>query len=165
ESQLVQGDDSMLDPTSKGKIERDQQGTADTFTYNYWSSPVGVRNTTTNNNSYRTRDVMRDGSNPITWLTSGYNGNNASPIGIADYWIWKFANLPSDTYSAWQHVRSTGTMSAGEGFTMKGPGTGSIQSEQNYVFTGKPNNGDITLTLQAGNDYLVGNPYPSAIDG
>ncbi len=41
ESQLVQGLDSYLDPTSKGKIERDQQGTADTYTYNYWSSPVG----------------------------------------------------------------------------------------------------------------------------
>jgi hypothetical protein len=29
---------------------------------------------------------------------------------------------------------------------------------------GKPNNGDITLTLAANNDYLVGNPYPSALD-
>jgi hypothetical protein len=32
------------------------------------------------------------------------------------------------------------------------------------VFTGKPNNGTINLTLNAGNDYLVGNPYASAID-
>src|SRR5210317_2180002 len=47
---------------------------------------------------------------------------------------------------------------------MKGPGTGSILTDQNYVFSGKPNNGDIDLTLSAGNDYLVGNPYASAID-
>ena len=172
ESQLVQKRynaaqirDSYLDPTSSGRLERDQQGTADMFTYNYWSSPVGVSNTTTNNNNYRTRDVMKDGVNNITWLTSGYNGTNTSPIGIADYWIWKFANLPNDSYAAWQHVRSTGTMRAGEGFTMKGPGTGTILTNQNYVFSGKPNNGDINLTLNAGNDYLVGNPYPSAIDG
>ena len=47
---------------------------------------------------------------------------------------------------------------------MKGPGSGSIITDQNYVFNGKPNNGDINLTINAGNDYLVGNPYPSAID-
>ncbi|MGJ8592571.1 MAG: LamG-like jellyroll fold domain-containing protein [Aquaticitalea sp.] len=165
ESQLVQGDDSQLDPTSKGKLKKYQQGTADKFTYNYWSSPVGVSNITTNNNSYRVRDIMKDGANNINWLTSGHNGTNTSPIGIADYWIWKFANLPDNSYASWQHVRSTGTMRAGEGFTMKGPGTGSILTEQEYLFDGKPNNGDIDLTLNAGNDYLVGNPYPSAIDG
>ena len=27
---------------ASGKLYRDQQGTADTFTYNYWSSPVGI---------------------------------------------------------------------------------------------------------------------------
>ncbi|MCK7591834.1 choice-of-anchor D domain-containing protein [Subsaxibacter sp. CAU 1640] len=164
ESQLVQGDDSVLDVSSRGKLQKNQQGTADKFTYNYWSSPVGVSNTTTNNNSYRVRDVMKDGPNNINWLTSGYNGTNTSPVGIADYWIWKFANLPDDSYASWQHVRSTGTMRAGEGFTMKGPGTGSILTPQQYLFTGKPNNGNIDLTLNAGNDYLVGNPYPSAID-
>jgi hypothetical protein len=172
ESQLVQKrytpsqfTDSYFDSASTGYLERDQQGTADNFTYNYWSSPVGIRNATTNNNSFRVRDVMRDGVNNINWLTSGYNGTNTSPIGIADYWVWKFANLPDDSYASWQHVRSTGMMDAGEGFTMKGPGTGAVLNSQNYVFTGKPNNGDINLTLNSGNDYLVGNPYPSAIDG
>ncbi|MEO6346989.1 MAG: LamG-like jellyroll fold domain-containing protein, partial [Aquaticitalea sp.] len=172
ESQLVQKryipsqfSDSFLDPASTGFLERDQQGTADLFTYNYWSSPVGVRNPTTNNNSYTVRDILRDGGNPINWLTSGYNGTNTNPIGIADYWIWKFANRQDDNYSLWQHIRSTGSMLAGEGFTMKGPGTGPISANQNYVFTGKPNNGNINLTLAGGNDYLVGNPYPSALDG
>jgi hypothetical protein len=47
---------------------------------------------------------------------------------------------------------------------MKGPGTGAILDEQNYVYLGKPNNGDINLTITAGNNYLVGNPYASAID-
>ncbi len=54
----------------------------------------------------------------------------------------------------WQHMRSTGTIYAGEGYTMKGPGTGSISTPQNYVFIGKPNNGDITLNISSGNDYL-----------
>ncbi len=159
ESQLVQNTESSLEPTSSGTLEKDQQGTADTYTYNYWSSPVGFSNNSTNNNSYKLPDVFTN----VGFLTSGYNGTS-SPVAVADYWIWKFSNQQSDNYSKWQHVRSTGTMLVGEGFTMKGPGTGSIATPQNYVFEGKPNNGDINLTISAGNDYLVGNPYPSAID-
>ncbi|WP_197429328.1 LamG-like jellyroll fold domain-containing protein [Winogradskyella endarachnes] len=167
ESQLIQGEDSVLDDTSIGKIERDQQGTADTYTYNYWSSPVKRQNSTALN--YNVSDIMRDGTNPdvpttINFSSSGYNGAATSPIKIADYWIWKFANHPTGDYSSWQHIRKTGKIYPGEGFTMKGPGTGSITTPQNYVFSGLPNNGDINLTLAANNDYLVGNPYPSAID-
>jgi hypothetical protein len=164
QSQLVQGVGSDLDPTSSGSIEKDQQGTADLHTYNYWSSPVGETNATTNNNSYSVTDVMYDGVNPINFINSGYDGSDGGTITIADFWIWKFANQPDDDYSAWQHVRRNGTLLAGEGFTMKGPGSGTIVDQQNYVFQGKPNNGDINLTLNAGNDYLVGNPYPSAIN-
>lgn len=173
ESQLIQTDDSVLVVGANGDLEKDQQGTADTFTYNYWSSPVGVVNTSSTNDTYTSSytipDVLRDGTNPvapanINFLTSGFNGTNTNPIGLADYWIWKFADQPDDDYSAWQHVRSTGNMLAGEGYTMKGPGTGSILTDQNYVFNGKPNNGDIILTISANNDYLVGNPYASAID-
>ena len=167
ESQLVQGEDSELKVNSIGKIERDQQGTADTYTYNYWSSPVKLQNSTLN--TFRISDVLNDGTDPnnpvpINFITSGYNGSNGNPVGLADYWIWKFANRTSDDYSQWQHIRSTGNMIIGEGFTLKGPGTGSISSPQNYVFSGKPNNGDINLNINANNDYLVGNPYPSAID-
>ncbi|OUS02727.1 hypothetical protein A9Q86_02640 [Flavobacteriales bacterium 33_180_T64] len=164
QSQLIQGTDSDLDPTSSGSLEKDQQGTADVYTYNYWSSPVGVINATTNNNSFSVTDIMYDDVNPVNFLPSGYDGSDGATISIADYWIWKFANQPDDDYSAWQHVRRNGSISAGEGYTMKGPGSGTIVDQQNYVFLGKPNNGDINLTLNAGNDYLVGNPYPSAID-
>ena len=94
----------------------------------------------------------------------GYDGTDGTPVELADYWIWKFANGASDTYSAWQHVRSAGTIDAGEGFTMKGPASGGISDDQNYVFSGKPNNGDIDITLNSGSDYLVGNPYPSVLE-
>lgn len=159
DSQLVQGSESTLEATSSGTLQKDQQGTADTYTYNYWSSPVGVSNNSSNNNAYKLPDVFTN----IDFLTSGYNGTS-SPVAVADYWIWKFSNQESDNYSKWQHVRSTGTLQVGEGFTMKGPGTGSISTPQNYILEGKPNNGDINLTISAGSDYLVGNPYPSAID-
>jgi hypothetical protein len=167
ESQLIQTADSDLNVISNGKIERDQQGTSDTFTYNYWSSPVTKENASYN--SFKITDVMKDGTDasnplPINFSSSGYNGAPTSPIKIADYWIWKYANQSSLNLSSWQHIRRTGTIFPGEGFTMKGPGTGSIENQQNYIFTGKPNNGAINLTLAPNNEYLVGNPYPSAID-
>jgi len=168
ESQLIQSQGSDLDVTSSGHLERDQQGTADLYTYNYWSSPVGLVNTSTNNTSFTMPNVFGDGTNPsapaaINFI-GGYDGANTNPISIADYWIYKFVNGPDDDYSSWQQVRSTGNVAPGEGFTLKGPGSGGISTPQNYVFDGKPNNGDISLNITAGNDYLVGNPYPSAID-
>lgn len=167
ESQLIQTEKSDLYVSSSGLIERDQQGTADTYTYNYWSSPVTKANA--QYHSFKITDVMKDGSNPsnplaINFSSSGYNGAATTPIRVADYWIWKYANQPALNVSSWQHIRRTGSILPGEGFTMKGPGTGSIETPQNYVFSGKPNNGNINLTLAPNNEYLVGNPYPSAID-
>ncbi|TXE13917.1 choice-of-anchor D domain-containing protein [Seonamhaeicola algicola] len=153
ESQLIQTENSDFDTSSTGNLERDQQGTANTYLYNYWSSPVS----TTSNANYTVPSVLPD----LNFLSAGYNGT-ASPIAVADYWIWKYSNRTSNTYSEWQHVRSSGTLAVGEGFTMKGPGTSG--TNQNYVFNGQPNNGDINLIISAGNDYLTGNPYPSALD-
>ena len=159
ESQLIQSENSTLDIASSGILEKDLQGTADKFTYNYWSSPVGKTSNNSNNNDYRLRDIFTS----VNFLTNGYDGE-INPISISDYWIWKFNNRLSDNYSSWQHVRSSGKIFPGEGFTMKGPGSGSIEDEQNYTLQGKPNNGDINLTVYAGNDYLIGNPYPSELD-
>lgn len=170
ESQLIQTLGSDLDAASAGTLERDQQGTQDLFTYNYWSSPVGLSNTTSNNNGYTLPDVYRDGTNPaapaaINYITTSYDGTMGAPIGIADYWIWKYSNITPSYYN-WQHVRSTGSLLAGEGFSMKGVNDtgGMVSLEQNYVMEGKPNNAVMTLPITAGNDYLVGNPYASAID-
>src|SRR5690606_32878154 len=73
-SQLVQTADSDLDAASSGHIERDQQGTTNKFNYNYWSSPVGAINSTSNNNQYTVSGVFKDGTNPanpqnITWTS------------------------------------------------------------------------------------------------
>ena len=172
ESQLIQSLNSDLEVSSSGRLDRDQQGTRDLYTYNYWSSPVGTASTTINNTSYTLPTVLRNGTNPaspsaITFLTTGYDGNiTGLNISISDYWIWKFNNLPDDDFASWQHIRSTGTMLAGEGYTMKGvtDTSGNVSLDQNYVFTGKPNNGVIELDIDDNNDYLVGNPYASAID-
>ncbi|MFP4846072.1 choice-of-anchor D domain-containing protein [Winogradskyella sp. PE311] len=164
ESQLIQEENSDLLVAVSGELEKDQQGTPDIYTYNYWAAPVGDIDVATNDYRYTVQDIMLDDTNPVNFTNTGYDGSASSPITISDYWIWKYVNQTSGDYSLWQHVRRTGTLNAGEGFTMKGAGTSPLSGEQNYVFLGKPNNGDITLNINAGNDYLVGNPYASAID-
>lgn len=171
-SQLLQTTDSDLDPSSSGSIEKDQKGTGNLYNYNYWSSPVStVASTLENNTGFTIGGALRDGTNPaapqtITWI-SGLNGSS-NPMKLARYWLYKFTNLTSD-YSNWQQINENSILKAGQGFTMKGSGIVSAPNvlTQNYVFTGKPNNGLINnsnIQIGANNINLTGNPYPSAID-
>lgn len=164
QSQLVQTEDCFLDPTSTGSIEREQQGQAPLYNYNYWSSPVSSSDLPFNG-GYTVDSVLRDASNPeslspINWVND-YDGSPTIPISIASYWLFKYQNVDND-YANWEYVGPTGSLQAGQGFTMKGPGTDT--SKQNYAFVGKPNNGDISLPIAGGALNLCGNPYPSALD-
>ncbi|HEX9979806.1 MAG TPA: choice-of-anchor D domain-containing protein [Flavobacterium sp.] len=164
-SQLVQTATSDLDPASSGHIERDQHGQSNKFNYNYWSSPVGAINATTNNNTYTVAGVFKDGTNPaspqnLNW-TTGLNGSATSPITLSSYWIFKFQNV-ANNYANWSSVGPNGTLLAGQGFTLKG--SSAATPNQNYVFIGKPHNGTITTTVAANNLNLCGNPYASALD-
>lgn len=170
ESQFVQQANSDLATSSAGYLEKDQQGTANRYTYNYWSSPVSTINTTANNQDFTLGGVFLDGTTPsspaaITW-TADENGAVGPPITISTRWIYKFVNGADEDYNAWQFVRNTGAISPGEGYTMKGTSaTANEREEQNYVFRGKPNNGLINVgPLGDNNLYLVGNPYPSVIN-
>lgn len=171
ESQLIQTENSDFAVTSTGRMERDQQGTSDTFSYNFYSSPVSLINPTSINQPYSIGSVMNDGSdvnNPLSLnFTGGRDGAPTSPITISSFWLYKFANTAGGN-NAWQYAGSFGNIDVGLGFTMKGPGTGSITDDQNYTFIGKPNNStdaiQIAHTIAAGNNTLVGNPFASALD-
>jgi hypothetical protein len=163
-SQLVQPDSSELDESSSGYIERDQQGQANKFNYNYWSSPVSSINSVSLNHGFTVADVMKDGTTTtplnLNW-TVGINGVPTAPITLSSYWIFKFQEIGSGVAN-WSSVGQNGTLLSGYGFTMKGCGIAT--PTQNYTFVGKPNNGTIDLTVSANNLNLCGNPYPSAID-
>jgi trimeric autotransporter adhesin len=168
-SQLVQTSNSDLDPLSSGYIERDQQGQTNKWNYNYWAMPVGAISATTNNNAQTVASLMKDGTdaaNPQTlqW-TTGVNSSPTSPITLSSYWIFKFQNV-SNAYANWSTVGPNGTLTAGQGFTLKG--SNALTPTQNYTFVGKPNNAvsttPITLPIAANNLNLCGNPFPSAID-
>ncbi|MBP2284733.1 hypothetical protein H4V97_003051 [Flavobacterium sp. CG_23.5] len=163
-SQLVQSLDSELDPTSKGFIKRDQQGTANKFNYNYWSSPVGPVDSSFNNKNYTITGVFKSGttSTPtdINWV-AGLDGST-SPLSLARYWLFKFEN--GTEYADWVHFDETQEIRPSQGFTSKGDGANT--TTQNYTFVGKPYNGPINgNSVLADNLFLVGNPYPSALDG
>ena len=170
ESQFIQTENSSIDSSSSGYLERDQQGTASSYNYNYWSSSVNV-----NFNNYQLSKVLLDGSKQdgIEGYPKNINfqsqfnaadGSLTNPVTTSTYWLWKFNGL-SDDYNAWISIDENSKLLPGEGFTMKGTsGTALITDLQNYVFRGLPNNGTISLHVNLGNDRLVGNPYPSALD-
>ena len=142
-----------------GKLYVDQNSDiVSTYRYNYFSSPV----TTVGQNTFSLASVMKDGtiatsedSNPLDMnFTNEMDGTTGTPITIADYWIYSYGSS-----SDWVQTRKNGSLLPANGFTFKGPGI-----EQNYTFVGTPNDGLITTTVGANASYLVGNPFPSALN-
>ncbi|WP_396602795.1 LamG-like jellyroll fold domain-containing protein [Algibacter sp. R77976] len=177
DSQLIQGVNSDLVTSATGKILRRQEGTASPYWYNYWSSPVGtpgatslIDNNTASNNPNNTSfslDMLKDESGFDVQFTSGYTGSNS----ISSYWLYTFKN--GKTYWDWEQISTSTALQPGVGYTQKG--TGTAASEQQYIFEGKPNNGTILIDVDdvggtgslasvSKTDYLLGNPYPSALN-
>lgn len=184
-SQLIQEEGSILDANSGGYIERDQQGTANAFNYNYWTSSVGPiggdiesRGTglAATNANYTLSNVLFDGTNSATYQNINFDNSPfaadantpPTPIAISTYWMYKFYGAAED-FTAWGSVDETSALMPAEGYTMKGSsGQADVATAyQNYVFKGLPYNGDITIALDKSSgdvDRLIGNPYPSALD-
>lgn len=176
-SQLVQGTTGTSTNTGAGTVSVYQEGTSDNFEYNYWCSPVGVASGSSGNENFGitmlNRPTTSTAATAATILGAGVNDGLANPLSIASAWIYKLVN--SNNYSQWVHVGSATTIATGEGFTMKGtsgsdatdPETSGIAnnpgSAQRYDFRGKPNDGNITITVGLNNSTLTGNPYPSAL--
>lgn len=178
-SQLVQGTTGLSSNTGTGIVSVYQEGTSDNFDYNYWCSPVGINTSSTINNNFGITQLFQPttstaSSTAVLLPIGSYNGS-ANPLTIASHWIYKLTN--ANNYSQWIQVGSTTAIAPGEGFTMKGTsgsdstdpeGTGIVNNPgtgaQRYDFRGKPNNGNITVSVGS-NDAatLTGNPYPSAL--
>ncbi|WP_029035221.1 T9SS type A sorting domain-containing protein [Salinimicrobium terrae] len=177
ESQLVQPNGSIVDqstginPEVTGYLDRDQQGTASSYNYNYWSSPVSSG---TGNAPYSVGAVMMDGTGstpqPLSFGAAYHyaDGGATTPRKVSAYWLHKFHGT-ANNYFKWEHIGSTGTLNTGEGYSMKGTiGPAAITESQNYTFRGLPNNGEILMVKMEvsgeGENYLIGNPYPSALN-
>ncbi len=178
DSQLIQTVNSDLVTSADGKILRRQEGESNPYRYNYWSSPVGVTGATSliDNNDPLTNNanntpfnlgMIRDNSGSTCSFTSGYTGSGS----ISTYWLYTFIN--GLTYWDWAQLSTSTALKPGVGYTQKG--TGVVDPEQQYIFQGKPNNGTILINVTdvggpgsepsvSATSYLLGNPYPSALD-
>lgn len=177
DSQLIQTNTSDLVTSSNGKLLRRQEGNSSVYWYNYWGSPVGATNATTlsnnnstsnnNNNSSFNVGLLKKPNGSSFQFTNAYDETGK----ISTRWLYTYIN--GVTYYDWAFLNPNDPLQPGVGYTSKG--TGISGSEQQYVFEGKPNNGTILIpvTDTGGNgsvpavsktDYLLGNPYPSAID-
>lgn len=162
QAQLKQTHTGSNANTGTGKLLRDQQGISSKFGYNYWSSPV---NTTggifkLNEGLYDGTDVVANPFSPtLVQYTSGLDGFATTPITISERWLYTYSPNTSG-YAGWDKIYQNSPINPGEGFSMKGTGA----ANQNYVFKGLPNDGDYSFTIATGQDVLLGNPYPSALD-
>ncbi len=169
-TQLVQTHANSSTVTGTGQLFIDQESRVpNLYRYNYMSSPVTNTPTATAPITYKDyftlKEVLKDGTTPndpkdITFVT-GYDGSYASGIlKLADYWVYTYAP-GSNGRSNWVHKYRSGAIKKGDGFIFKGPG-----KIQNYTFVGTPNDGSFTSEneIDTGESYLIGNPFPSAIN-
>jgi hypothetical protein len=176
-SQLIQGATGISSNSGQGLLSVYQEGTSDNYDYNYWCSPVGNASNSTGNENFGvtmlSRPTSSTTSTPSTILAPSISDGISNPLTIASKWIYKLIN--ANNYSQWIFVGNASTLAPGEGFSMKGTsGTDAVDPEgsgvtnnpgsaQRYDFRGKPNDGNITITLGINNATLTGNPYPSAL--
>ncbi len=165
ESQLLQNENAYIDYiNSTGYMERDQQGTGNRNSYNYWGSPVSTVGAY-NSREYTLDAILYNGGTKVLWTAA--NDGIAAPLTISSRWIYTFSEGEEADYSEWAHEGNLNPINIGLGFTMKG--AGNVGSpDQNYTFRGMPNNGTISASVTAQSTYsnqtLIGNPYPSAIN-
>ncbi|KDN56606.1 Ig-like domain-containing protein [Flavobacterium seoulense] len=98
-------------------------------------------------------------SSPVKDMSLGLPSVGLSPTTFYDkYFIYN---------NAWVSVPRTTVMIKGEGYSVRAPQTTAIIGNPLpflATFTGEPHNGEVKKTLTGNRVYLIGNPYPSAID-
>lgn len=174
QSQLLQGDNLGNDNSGEGQLSVFQEGSTNNYQYNYWCSPIGNATPAMGNENFGITllHMPADPTQSTPTLTTTSDDGSANPLTISESWIYKY--IQSSVYSGWEQVGAATSLNAGEGFTMKGTsGTDAVTvlgvqnnpgSSQRYDFRGKPNNGDIAISVLPAQFTLTGNPYASAID-
>ena len=178
-SQLVQTHTGATSNGGSKYIWIDQQGTTNQYRYNFWSAPVnrggswqmgylkdGAQGDDDTQSTYPTINTTSStaATNDIT--------NTSHPVTLNEYWVWTYNGLDNNA-SSWIHLQSSTAVNPGEGYTMKGPGVkgdltdgnaGNTTEYDSWTFAGTANDGDYSLSISNGDDRLIGNPYPSALD-
>ncbi|GAA4883127.1 T9SS sorting signal type C domain-containing protein [Flaviramulus aquimarinus] len=174
DAQLIQNTDTKN--SDEGELSIYQNQTTGIYEYNYFCSPVGIADTSTNTNVNFNGSNIHDPANhnDLTNVnttayayTTAFNGTTTE---LSNYWL--FTLRDSEGYYDWIQIFDTGTVEPGYGYTLKG----SPNANNVLDFRGRPNNGTITVSCAFdGTDdqpsgtpdtaeTLTGNPYPSSLD-
>jgi len=110
----------------------------------------------------KTNQVIRYDATYWSSPVKGQKMFDFSPETLLDKYYWY------DPISSWNaDLHGTMTMNPGQGYSIRAPQNYSITERSVFegIFKGVPNNGKINVDLPFANkSYLIGNPYPSAID-
>lgn len=172
DSQLVQTKTSDLVTSANGHILRRQEGTKNQYWYNYWGAPIGTQKATSlgndnalvnnSNNSNFSLGMLKYGDGRAVQFTNAHQETGK----ISKTWLYNYIN--GTTYENWNKITPYSSLKPGQGYTQKG--TGVATPFQQYIFQGRPNNGTVKLPAYPvsgttkSTKYLIGNPYPSALD-
>ena len=181
-SQLVQNVDIKNSDVGELSVYQEQAAngvSTSVFEYNYWSSPVGVADNTSNQNrNFDLTNIHDPASAAVNETVSAQYGTttayDATATEISSFWVFQAEN--QNSYYDWVHVGTNAlAVNTGKGFTAKG----SPNANNVLDFRGRPNTGNITVPIswdgsevaQTGAlllpnqvQTLTGNPYPSAMD-
>ncbi|GGG43956.1 T9SS type A sorting domain-containing protein [Bizionia arctica] len=174
-AQLIQSHTGLDANTStSGNMLIDQYGYASAYKFNYWSSPVNnsgtfslsggqFDGTDSSINPFEPQQVLFNSGSPYNGIPSVLDGGNnvTTALTINTQWLYRYGQ-GTGSYADWISINASTVLNPGEGFTMKG--TNTLLTDQNYVFSGAPNDGDYFSPIVAGEQSLLGNPYPSALD-
>ncbi|MCL6460965.1 MAG: LamG domain-containing protein [Flavobacterium micromati] len=146
------------------------------LTFNDEASLVQINNVVNNSGAI---NYVRVKDNAVRVTDYTYYSSPVSPLNLAGtggiaynptshagsrFFSWKV----NSTSGFWQAATASTPMEIGKGYIVRGPNTvpGTPFALLQATFTGVPNNGTITLpdNIIANNFYLLGNPYPSALD-
>ena len=187
-AQLIQGDNNYTN-RGEGNVSILVGGTANKWSYNFFSSPVGL----SDGSGYKLNqldqplkkngDALTNGissksinSRDVVFSTSHNNILNNDKLQISSRWLFKKEN------ENWVMINNPEGSKVNNGFGYMSKGLGEKDNDRSfhpYEFRGLPNNGDIEIPLdfipiedgdsysELDDDYLyllLGNPYPSILD-
>ena len=114
-------------------------------------------------NPFSPTQILFNSGSPYNGLPSVVDGggNVTTALTINSSWLYKYTRGDS-SYADWISMDENTSLNPGEGYVMKG--TNTTAANQNYVFYGAPNNGEYQFPISIGEQTLLGNPYPSALD-
>lgn len=179
EAQLLQ--DSNVPNEGSGVLSIFQEGTANVYSYNYWSAPVGNALTASGNEGFLNTQIKYptiDTSSPpvdgtdftITAEDSeilAYGVRNGQSddgdidgvdkLQIAGRWLWTYdsGGNPATGYAGWTNFNGSQTARPGYGFTMKGVNEisgGSPNFDGGQRYDFRGRPNNGTITVGVGND-------------